>query len=235
MAHSYIHAKSSAKRFGGSPEDYLEIHTWFDATKEYEATFRHRALRHHTHGIFEAEHVFGPMLKLSNGREVPTRVVSEQHVKEDFSGFIPSPDLWLRSIPKADWMTDVGDQSRVIAEMSVKEFGGSPEDYLKIHAWFEETHATIPGYQHKALRYHAHGALEAKRRFGDTMVNSDDVHVPVRDVALLHIKADTGFVPTLHDWVKGIRNERWMNPTPAYQSRLERFVEDVEDPVLPAP
>ena len=34
MAHSYHHAVSSARKWGGVPEDYLAIHTWFDKSKE---------------------------------------------------------------------------------------------------------------------------------------------------------------------------------------------------------
>ena len=104
MAHSLIHAKSSAKRFGGKPEDYQKIHDWFDGTKEMEPTFRHRALRHHAHGIFEAERVFGHAIINSDGREVPVRVIGEQHVREDFSGFIPTVHDWLKGIPEEKWM-----------------------------------------------------------------------------------------------------------------------------------
>lgn len=104
MAHSWHHAKSSAKRFGGKPEDYLHIHDWFDETKELEPSFRHRALRHHTHGIFEAERLFGHILVNSDGKEVPVRVIAEQHVREDFSGFIPTVHDWLKGIPTEAWM-----------------------------------------------------------------------------------------------------------------------------------
>ena len=54
MTHTYIHAECSVKLWGGKPEDYLAIHDWLDATKETFADFRHRALRHHAQGIFEA-------------------------------------------------------------------------------------------------------------------------------------------------------------------------------------
>jgi len=104
MAHAYHHAKSSARRFGGKPEDYQAIHDWFDCTKEFEPTFRHRALRHHTHGIFEAEKVFGVFIVNSDGKEVPVRVIGEWHVREDFSGHIPTVHDWLKGIPQEPWM-----------------------------------------------------------------------------------------------------------------------------------
>ena len=104
MAHAWHHARSSAKRFGGEPKDYIDIHDWFDCTKAMEPTFRHRALRHHTQGIFESEKVFGHVITNSDGKEVPVRVIGEQHVMEDFSGFIPTVHDWLKSIKQETWM-----------------------------------------------------------------------------------------------------------------------------------
>ena len=52
MAHPYHHAVRSARLFGGVPEDYLAIHDWFDESKAHLADVRHRALRHHSEGIF---------------------------------------------------------------------------------------------------------------------------------------------------------------------------------------
>jgi hypothetical protein len=40
MAHPIEHAKSSARRFGGRPEDYLSIHGWFDESKKFVADLR---------------------------------------------------------------------------------------------------------------------------------------------------------------------------------------------------
>jgi len=105
MAHSFHHAQSSAKRFGGVPDDYQAIHDWFDCTKAYESTFRHRALRHHSQGIFEAEHEFGVTILNSDGKQIPVRMIGEQHVKEDFNGFIPTVHDWLKGIPQERWMT----------------------------------------------------------------------------------------------------------------------------------
>lgn len=50
MAHSYHHAVSSTRKWGGTPEDYQSIHDWLDGSKLILADFRHRALRHHAEG-----------------------------------------------------------------------------------------------------------------------------------------------------------------------------------------
>lgn len=103
MAHPYHHSLSSVRKWGGSVEDYLPIHSWFDASKEITADFRHRALRHHAEGIFMAETIFGQTIVLSTGRIIPTRWIGEQHVIEDL-GFIPSFADWVKCIRPEPWM-----------------------------------------------------------------------------------------------------------------------------------
>lgn len=104
MTSPIFHARSSVKKWGGKVEDYLPIHDWFDATKELFADARHRALRHHSHGIFECERVFGHAIINSAGREVPVRYIGELHVKEDCGGRIPTVADWLGQIKIASWM-----------------------------------------------------------------------------------------------------------------------------------
>ncbi len=104
--HPMHHAASSAKKFGGQAEDYLAIHQWFDASKEHLADFRHRALRHHSAGIFEAEREFGVTINNSDGRKVPVRFIGEQHVLEDL-GRIPTLADWLMGIAPQTWMFGV--------------------------------------------------------------------------------------------------------------------------------
>jgi hypothetical protein len=105
MSHAYNHSQNSVKIWGGSPEDYLAVHDWLDATKETFADFRHRALRHHSQGIFEAERIFGPVIRNSEGKLVPVRYICEQHVKEDCGGFIPTVSDWLRNLKQEPWMS----------------------------------------------------------------------------------------------------------------------------------
>lgn len=107
MAHPYHHAMSSARKWGGIPADYQAIHDFFDGSKEHMADFRHRALRHHTEGIFMAEKIFGVTIVNSAGRVVPVRYIGEQHVKEDL-GRIPTVADWLSNIKTEGWMLGRG-------------------------------------------------------------------------------------------------------------------------------
>lgn len=119
MASPYHHALSSVKQWGGRIEDYLPIHNWFDASKELHGDFRHRALRHHTHGIFECERAFGEVLRLSNGKEIPTRWVGEQHVIEDV-GYLPTLSDWVKNIQAEPWMTRNKKLSKELAMEAAK-------------------------------------------------------------------------------------------------------------------
>lgn len=115
MAHPYHHALSSVKKWGGKAEDYQAIHDWFDESKSHLANFRHRALRHHSEGIFLCEKIFGKTITNSNGRIVPVRYIGEQHVKED-CGFIPTVADWLKCIQAEPWMHRVGTKLDNIAD-----------------------------------------------------------------------------------------------------------------------
>lgn len=103
MAHPYHHAVRSARLFGGEPEDYLSIHSWFDESKAFMADIRHRALRHHSEGIFLCERIFGVVIENSMGKKVPVRFIGEQHVKDDL-GWIPTVKDWLGQIEMQPWM-----------------------------------------------------------------------------------------------------------------------------------
>ena len=37
---------------------------------------------------------------------------------------------------------------------SVKKWGGVPEDYIRIHDWFDESKMIIADFRHRALRHH---------------------------------------------------------------------------------
>jgi Domain of unknown function (DUF6915) len=60
-------------------------------------------LRHHAEGIFLCERIFGMSLRNSDGREIPIRIIGEQHIKEDL-GRIPTAQDWLSQIQPQKWM-----------------------------------------------------------------------------------------------------------------------------------
>ena len=88
------------------------------------------------------------------------------------------------------------------AESSVKKFGGAPEDYIRIHDWFDETKQYTGDWTHRAMRHHAAGIQWAIEKFGHSIVNSDIRTVPVKLIAEQHVMEDCGFIPTIQDWMK---------------------------------
>lgn len=108
MSNSYHHAVSAAHKWGGTPEDYLPIEKFIDGSKQAHGDVRHRALYHHTLGVFLVEQLFGPTITITkrNGTgtyEVPTRDIAERHIVEDL-GRIPSPSDWLECMNVQPWM-----------------------------------------------------------------------------------------------------------------------------------
>lgn len=108
----YYHSLSSAKKFGGSWEDYIAIHNWFDETKQYTGDWTHRALRHHSAGIEWAIEKFGHVIVNKDQKHVPVKMIGEQHVQED-CGFIPTVQDYLKCLTKAPepWMLRVAVKS----------------------------------------------------------------------------------------------------------------------------
>jgi hypothetical protein len=103
----YVHAKASAARYGGTPEEYLFLHDFMDSTKAACADVRHRAVLHSAFGIFIVEKVYGTTYTNSIGKVVSIRDLAEDHVKEDL-GCIPSLESWVKNMPIEDWMMGRG-------------------------------------------------------------------------------------------------------------------------------
>lgn len=106
MSKPYIHALSSARRYGGVAEDYLEIHNLMDSSKGAIADNRHRILTHTSWFLSTVlERVFGTVITNSDGRKVSVRDIGEQHILEDYGGrFIPTPQDFIEGMNFEEWM-----------------------------------------------------------------------------------------------------------------------------------
>lgn len=108
MGKPITHAISAARRFGGNPEDYLEIHEFMDSSKQGLSDNRHRAMTHNSWFIYNIlPRVFGTTITNAQGTSIPVTSIGEQHVLEDYGGrFIPTMQDWLQGIPYEDWMNN---------------------------------------------------------------------------------------------------------------------------------
>lgn len=98
---SYVHAKNSANKHGGVPEDYLPVHDFIDQTKAFLGDVRHRAIYHNAFGCFQAEKFLGHVITNSDGKKVPVRLIAEEHIIEDL-GKLPTLEECLRDLPVSD-------------------------------------------------------------------------------------------------------------------------------------
>lgn len=128
----FLHANSSAKRFGGKPEDYLPIHEFMDSSKAHIADARHRALFHSTFGCFVVERLFGAVAKNSDGKEYSPRDVAEQHCVEDL-GHIPTVGDWLADMPLKQWMGG-GSPAAIPSASPLAEYKSAGERFASLKA-----------------------------------------------------------------------------------------------------
>ncbi len=123
MAKPYIHACSSARKYGGKADDYIDIHNLMDSSKAAFPDNRHRALTHNAWFIGHIlEKIFGVTRTNSDGKTYSIRDIGEQHILEDFNGrFIPSAQDYICEMEMKDWMNNAAK-------------GDSPPSYRKIAA-----------------------------------------------------------------------------------------------------
>lgn len=94
------HARISAKRWGGEPEDYYEIHAFIDSTKGLCSDARHRIL-HTLWGVNTVViPVFGHSLQNSAGKSVDVKDLCERdHLLVDYQQrFIPTLNDFVNAI-----------------------------------------------------------------------------------------------------------------------------------------
>jgi hypothetical protein len=110
MSKPWIHAKNSARKFGGTPEDYMAIHNLMDSSKGAIADNRHRTLTHNSWFISAdgpLEKIFGAVIINSDDKEVSVRDIGEQHILEDFGmKFIPTAQDYLQEMEIKNWMNN---------------------------------------------------------------------------------------------------------------------------------
>lgn len=124
---SWYHAVSASHKWGGTPEDYLPIEEFIDSSKKAFGDYRHRAMYHHTLGVYLCEDIFGKTISIQKNTktiQVPVRLIAERHIVEDL-GFLPSPEHYLKHIP-----TD-NDNTRWMSGAVRKEVGNFNDVFNK--------------------------------------------------------------------------------------------------------
>lgn len=100
----YLHARVHAKKYGGKPEDYIDIDNFIDSSKAAFADVRHRAILHSAFGCFIVEQVFGITRVNSDGKTYSPRDVAENHIIMDL-GWLPNMNHYLENMQIQEWMS----------------------------------------------------------------------------------------------------------------------------------
>lgn len=98
----------------------------------------------------------------------------------------------------------------VHAQLSVKKYGGTLDDYLKIHEWFDQTKSHVPDMRHRAILHSSFGIYLCAQVFGDYFTNSDDRLIAVRDLGEEHVLQDMDTIPTVQDYLDGMPIYNWL-------------------------
>ena len=106
---------------------------------------------------------------------------------------------------------------------SVKQWGGTAEEYAPLHSWFDQSKALTADFRHRALRHHAQGIFELERTFGLTLTLSTGRVIPMRLIGEQHVREDLGFIPSFVDWARCIRPEAWMGRAQPLHRELDPF------------
>lgn len=159
------HARLSARRRGGVPDDYVAIHALIDSTKMLCSDNRHRIL----HTFWAVQEVvipvFGHTLRNSEGREVDIKDLCEKdHLLPDFQHrFIPTLSDFVAAMDEvptdglaqrierfhADVVQDTTMSARLLSPLAAT---GRLASLLITHnSWFVHTMLPMMGYRRPAL------------------------------------------------------------------------------------
>lgn len=116
---SWHHAKSAARKWGGTPEDFIDVEEFIDSSKKIIGDSRHRSIYHHTEGVWLCQRIFGRVLRIEGEHrdiEVPVRLVAERHILEDL-GWLPSPKDYIDGMILTSWMSGASRREVPLADI----------------------------------------------------------------------------------------------------------------------
>jgi len=217
----------SARLFGGVPETYLAVHNAFDMSKAALGDMRHRAALHSVdHGLAVMRLIFPDRIGKTSLEELCV-----QHVHDD-QGFSVRLDDWLREcdseLPSIARRAPRKLEAFLEApeEAAAQRWGGYPEDYAAICAYFglPETvsdHPLAPAVSHNAF-----GVYFSEMAFGSVISVSGPGqrprYVSVRDIGETLALARFGHLKSLGDVLASMKRRNWMTGSRVARSRARR-------------
>jgi hypothetical protein len=99
--------EACAQKWGGTPEDYVDVCKYYALPALYSDHPHALAISHNTFGIFFSERIFGPALTIKihgKNRLIPTRDIGEALTLSRY-GRLPTLENVLQDMKMKDWMT----------------------------------------------------------------------------------------------------------------------------------
>ncbi len=116
------------------------------------------------------------------------------------------------------------------AQVSVRKWGGNPQEYMPIHDFIDSSKAAHPDMRHRAVLHSAFGIYIVERVFGTFITLSGGRKVQVRDIAEQHVIDDMGTIPTLEDYLRGMPFYDWLGgPKRSPSRKLTADLQPIED------
>ena len=212
MAHPYHHSLSSVRTFGGQYSDYVDIHSWFDATKAYYADFRHRALRHHQEGSQWCEKIFGKEIINSDHQRVSVKQIAFQHIEEDCERVVSLRD-WLITMSTPRWFDEIKfpnyDKCHryIFNKFGIQEGETSRLTHLVDFFYHIELDHTRTLWT--AVRSNSYGIFEIEKQLGEVIL-AEGKSIPTRFAAEEVVRFQLRRIPSVQDWLSHIKAEPWM-------------------------
>ncbi len=221
MAHPWYHAVLAARRYGGTPQDYLAVETWMDYTKSHTPDCRHRLFLHNAWGIYLAERILGVTLtRASDGKILPIRPVLEDHVIQDF-GRIPTLAACLEQLKPERVENELHVYDQCLA--SAERWGGEWTDYQALHQFLDWPREYLSDGRARRVLHNSWGVTMAVQAFGLVLSRpSNQAQLSVQELAEHHILQELPTIPTLEASLEGITLQRWMCARARPLSRLEQ-------------
>lgn len=98
-----MHARLSAKIYGGTYEEYMPLHEALNQVRDVWSDQTSQCILHNIWGVALLVRKFGPTMTLSTGKVLSTRLVLESHVVQDL-GHIPTVAEAMADIKVRSWM-----------------------------------------------------------------------------------------------------------------------------------
>jgi len=215
------HARSASRRFGGSWQDFVQFHSFFDQSKAAFPSVQHRIFLHTDDlGRALAKRVFGETLAVPGTDGISVDKLVDQHIREDLGTRIRLDD-WLAQMRVPRWIENghlralrLTPEDEAFREdptgAAARTFGGRPDEYqpvldiLRLGTAFSDRPAA------GLVLTNSLGIFIAEQALGYAIETADGHIAPTRLVAERMTKGLLGRLPTPQDICLNIQGRGWM-------------------------